>query len=110
MGDGKASGVYRGGGPRDDRFPESWGRKFETLFSTVTGNDASDDRIAKTGAKKAGLLMVRRHPEIPLHNNPAGVGARARVRKRDVSFGPRTLDGSPSALRPASSPGARHAR
>ena len=34
------------------------------------------------------------HPEIPLHNNPAELGARQRVRKRDVSFGPRTADGA----------------
>lgn len=32
-------------------------------------------------------------PELPLHNNPAELGARGRVRKRDVSFGPRTEDG-----------------
>jgi hypothetical protein len=37
--------------------------------------------------------MVLKHPEIPLHNNPAELGARQRVRKRDVSFGPRTQDG-----------------
>jgi hypothetical protein len=29
-----------------------------------------------------------------LHNNPAELGARQRVRKRDVSFGPRTRDGT----------------
>lgn len=33
--------------------------------------------------------MVLTHPEVPLHNNPAELGARQRVRKRDVSFGPR---------------------
>ena len=31
--------------------------------------------------------------EIPLHNNPAELGARQRVRKRVISFGPRTNDG-----------------
>ena len=64
------------------------------MYSTVTGYDALDERIAKTGAKKACLLMVLTHPEIPLHNNPAELGARARVRKRDVSFGPRTRAGA----------------
>ena len=34
------------------------------------------------------------HPELPLHNNPAELGARQRVRKRDVSFGPRSPAGS----------------
>lgn len=50
-------------------------QEFETLFSTVTGYDALDQRIAKTKAKKDKLLMVLRHPEIPLHNNPAELGA-----------------------------------
>ena len=68
--------------------------EFETLYSTVTGYDALDERIAKTRAKKACLLMALTHPEIPLHNNPAELGARARVRKRDVSFGPRTRAGA----------------
>jgi len=66
----------------------------ETLFATVTGYQALDERIAKTRTKKACLLMVLSHPEIPLHNNPAELGARARVRKRDVSFGPRTREGA----------------
>ena len=38
--------------------------------------------------------MVLTHPEIPLHNNPAELGARQRVRKRDISFGPRSSDGA----------------
>jgi hypothetical protein len=68
--------------------------EFETLFSTVTGYGALDERIAKTRTKKGCLLMGLTHPEIPLHNNPAELGARARVRKRDVSFGPRTHEGA----------------
>jgi len=68
--------------------------EFEALFATITGYDALDERIAKTQAKKGCLLMVLTHPEIPLHNNPAELGARARVRKRDVSFGPRTHEGA----------------
>src|SRR5216683_3170495 len=68
--------------------------EFATLFATVTGYQALDERIAKTRAKQSCLLMVLVHPEIPLHNNPAELGARARVRKRDVSFGPRTREGA----------------
>src|SRR5215831_10593302 len=68
--------------------------EFEALFSTVTGYQALDERIAKTRTKKSCLLMVLAHPELPLHNNPAELGARARVRKRDVSFGPRTREGA----------------
>jgi hypothetical protein len=68
--------------------------EFETLFSTITGYDALDERIAKTRTTKGCRLMVLTHPEIPLHNTPAELGARARVRKRDVSFGPRTREGA----------------
>ena len=67
--------------------------EFDRLFSTCTGYAALDARIAKTRAKKASLLMALKYPEIPLHNNPAELEARQRVRKRDVSFGPRTQDG-----------------
>ena len=67
--------------------------RFNELFRTSTGYAALDDRIAKTRAKRDCLLLVLEHPELPLHNNPAELAARARVRKRDVSFGPRTDDG-----------------
>ena len=68
-------------------------KEFEVLFSTKTGYDQLDERIGKTLAKKASLLKVIDHPEIPLHNNPAELGARTRVRKRDASFGPRNEKG-----------------
>jgi len=67
---------------------------FDTLFSTETGYYALDQRILKTKAKKHSMLIVLDHPEIPLHNNPAELGARKRVRKRVVSFGTRTNDGT----------------
>jgi len=69
------------------------GAAFDALFSRQTGYAALDDRIAKTRAKRAQLLLVLDHPAVPLHNNPAELGARRRVRKRDVSFGPRTAQG-----------------
>lgn len=67
---------------------------FDRLFATETDYWALNDRIAKTRAKKSALLLVLAHPEIPLHNNAAELGARQRVRKRDVSFGPRTTEGA----------------
>ena len=66
---------------------------FDTLFARRTGYGHLDERIAKTAAKKEALLSVLAHPEVPLHNNPAELGARQRVRKRDVSFGPRSQAG-----------------
>ncbi len=66
---------------------------FDALFARRTGYWHLDERIAKTAAKKEALLCVLDHPEVPLHNNPAELGARQRVRKRDVSFGPRSRAG-----------------
>lgn len=68
-------------------------QEFDELFSQVTGYDELDKRIATTKAKKDRLLKVFSYPEMPLHNNPAELAARRRVRKRDISFGPRTPDG-----------------
>lgn len=67
--------------------------EFDNLFSTQTGYAELDQRIAKTLAKKTNLLLVLKYPELSLHNNSAELAARQRVRKRDVSFGPRTSDG-----------------
>jgi hypothetical protein len=67
---------------------------FDTLFSRTTGFALLDHRIALTQDKRAGLLLVLLHPELPLHNNPAELAARQRVRKRDVSFGPKSAAGA----------------
>ncbi len=66
---------------------------FDELFATQTGYEALDERIAKTRAKQQSLLLVLEYPELPLHNNASELGVRRRVRKRDVSFGPRTEAG-----------------
>jgi len=49
---------------------------FDALFARRTGYWHLDERIAKTAAKKEALLCVLDHPEVPLHNNPAELGAR----------------------------------
>jgi hypothetical protein len=69
-------------------------RAFARLFATTTGYAALDRRIAVTRSHKPSLLQVLAHPELPLHNNPAELGARRRVRKRKVSYGPQTTDGA----------------
>jgi hypothetical protein len=63
--------------------------QFDRLFATQTGYFDLDQRIAKTQAKKDSLLLVLKHPELPLHNNASELA----VRKRDVSFGPRAPRG-----------------
>jgi hypothetical protein len=67
--------------------------EFEQLFEQTTGYQQLDERKALTLAKKEQLLVVLIHPEILLHNNPAELGARQRVRKRDVSLQARTSEG-----------------
>ena len=67
--------------------------EFDALFDTPCGYTELDKRIASTRSHKGELLLVLKFPELPLHNNPAELGARGRVRKRDVSFGPRTEEG-----------------
>lgn len=68
--------------------------EYDKLFSTKTKYRALDERIAITKAKKAQLLLVLKYPELPLHNNDAELGARAQVRKRDVSLHTMTKDGT----------------
>jgi hypothetical protein len=66
---------------------------FDRLFAIRTGYDALDKLIARTQAHKIALLKVLHHPEIELHNNPAELAARHRVRKRHISFAPNSQRG-----------------
>ena len=65
---------------------EQLSKQFDTIFSQTTGYDLLDDRLQKTLAKKANLLLVLKYPQIPLHNNSAELGARVQTRKGDVSL------------------------
>jgi len=67
--------------------------EFDALFDASSGYAELDKRMVTTYSHKDTLLLVLKFPELPLHNNPAELGARGRVRKRDVSFEPRTEDG-----------------
>lgn len=68
--------------------------EFDELFSTRTGYDALDDRIAKTLAKREELLTVLSEPRVPLHNNASELGARVSARRRDVSLHSRSERGA----------------
>ena len=70
--------------------------EFDRLFSTETGYDELDARIQKTKAQKEELLVVLKHPEIPLHNNLSEGGAKIEKRRQDVSFQTITLEGTRS--------------
>lgn len=67
--------------------------EFDQLFAHKSGYQQLDECKARTLKKREQLLMVLSHPEILLHNNPAELAARQRVRKRDVSLQARTRDG-----------------
>jgi len=68
--------------------------EFDQLFATETGYADLDERIAKTKAKKEMLLLVLRHPELPLHNNACELEARVAARRRDVSLHTMTAAGT----------------
>jgi hypothetical protein len=77
----------------DQKEAEALQAEFEQFFEQTSDYQQLDKRKALTLAKKDHLLMVLSHPEILLHNNPAELGARQRVRKRDVSLQARTREG-----------------
>ncbi len=68
--------------------------EFDQLFSTRTGYDALDARIAKTRSQRDELLTVFSEPSVPLHNNASELGARASARRRDVSLHSRSVRGA----------------
>ena len=68
--------------------------EFTELFSTTTGYEDLDDRIAKTLAKNSELLLALDFPQLPLHNNEAELGARVQARVRDVSYQTRSDSGT----------------
>jgi len=68
--------------------------EFDRLFSTKTGYDKLDERIAKTNEKKDQLLLVLSYPTVPLHNNDSELGARDQARRRDMSFHTMSDDGT----------------
>jgi len=58
--------------------------EFDILFSTKTGYEQLDERIALTCAKKEALLLPLQFPFLPLHNNDAEGGAQHQARSRDI--------------------------
>jgi Transposase IS66 family len=83
--------VYRNNPSEDDK--DILTKQFDDIFSTKTGYDDLDKRIALTREKKTKLLLVLDFPEIPLHNNPAEIALREMVIKRKISYGTRSEDG-----------------
>jgi len=68
--------------------------EFGRIFSTKTGYEDLDDRIEKTWHKKEPLLLVLKHPDLPLHNNAAELAARVEKRRQDVSLQTKSKKGT----------------
>lgn len=67
-----------------DKEADVLSKRFDELFSQTTGYEKLDKQIALTLAKKEALLLVLQFPFIPIHNNPAELGARVQARNRDI--------------------------
>ena len=68
--------------------------KFWKLFHTDSGYQQLDERKPLTLVKISELLYVLEHPELPLHNNPAELGARTMVQRGNISDATQTLEGT----------------
>jgi hypothetical protein len=68
--------------------------EFEVLFGSRSGYQQLDERKALTRAKASELLLVLHHPELPLHNNAAELGARTMVQRRNISYATQTSEGT----------------
>lgn len=69
-------------------------QEFDALFSTKTGYDDLDKRIALTQDKKEALLLPLAFPFLPLHNNDAENGAQHQARLRDIHLQTRNEKGT----------------
>jgi hypothetical protein len=68
-------------------------RRFDTIYSTVTGFATLDRLLERLRAQKADLLAVLEHPEIPLHTNGSENDIRCQVTRRKISAGTRSDPG-----------------
>ena len=68
--------------------------QFDKIFSQTTGFSPLDKILESLLKNKEKLLVVLKFPQTPLHNNPAELGARNAVRKRDVSLHTNSQEGT----------------
>jgi hypothetical protein len=68
-------------------------RRFDRIFSRVTGFVELDDTVARIHANKNELLRVLDRPEIPLHTNTSENDVRCVVTKRKISGETRSAAG-----------------
>jgi hypothetical protein len=68
-------------------------RRFDRIFTRVTGFAELDEAVARTHANKAELLRVLDRPDIPLHTNGSETAVRSFVTKRRISGETRSAAG-----------------
>lgn len=68
--------------------------QFDKIFTQNTNFPALDKILHTIFDNKEKLLVVLKFPYVPLNNNPAELGARVAVRKRDVSLHTITPEGT----------------
>ena len=64
--------------------------KFDALFTQKTSFIALNEQLKRLYALKAGLLLVLKRPEVPLHTNQSETDIRDYVRRRKISGGTRS--------------------
>ena len=80
---------------RGARGAETPVQSFQALTQCTVAYDDLGQQLQRMGEQQDGLFgALRRHPEVLRHSNSAELKARQRVRKRDVSFGPRSVAGA----------------
>jgi hypothetical protein len=55
------------------------------IFTTRTSSATLNNALKRIYSNKSEMLLVLRHPEIPLHNNLSENGIRDYVKKRKIS-------------------------
>jgi hypothetical protein len=78
----------------NDRERKILEKRFDKLVSRNSQFRPLKSVLETIAANKDKLLVVLHNPEIPLHNNPAELGARVQVRNRDVSLHTISEDGT----------------
>ena len=66
---------------------------FDDLFTTRTSSASLNNALKRIHKNKSELLLVLRHPHIPLHKNLSENGIRDCVKKRKISGGTRSEAG-----------------
>jgi hypothetical protein len=66
---------------------------FDDIFTTRTSSASLNNALKRIHKNKSELLLVLRHPDIPLHNNLSENAIRDYVKKRKISGGTRSEAG-----------------